>query len=245
MKKVALIDYGMGNLRSVANALRFLGADVSVVDDPRDLARAAAIILPGVGAFGDGMANLHKRGFVTALEQCVLANETPFLGICLGMQLLATTGLEHGRHQGLGWIPGIVERLPGKVGDNVVRVPHIGWNDAHFVPGARLLQGLGQSACYYFVHSYHLVAVDPSIVTATCEYGVSFAAIIEKRNIYGTQFHPEKSHRAGLALLRNFLQIGATERAEEAIDPCLAAQERTACAQRAVQDSSSYRQSCQ
>jgi imidazole glycerol-phosphate synthase subunit HisH len=205
---VGIIDYGMGNLRSVANAFRFVGAGVECVTDPAGLRHVDAIVLPGVGAFGDGIRNLHERGFVGPLAEEVLHKGKPFLGICLGMQLLATTGLEHGTFAGLGWIPGVVDRFPNATGEGPLRVPHIGWNDVRFVERGGLFDDLGESASFYFVHSYKVEPQDKGVVSGWCEYGVPFAASIRRGNIVATQFHPEKSHRAGLSLLRNFLRLG-------------------------------------
>lgn len=191
MSRVAVIDYGMGNVQSVVNALEFIGSSAVLTREPREIQSADRIILPGVGAFGDGMKNLRDFGLIPILEEEVLKKKKPFLGICLGLQLLGTTGLEYGRNQGLGWIPGLVDRLPS---ENGLRIPHIGWNDVKPLGGA-----------YYFVHSYHLVPEDKSVVTGWCEYGITFCAAIQKDNIWGAQFHPEKSHKDGLKYLRNFI----------------------------------------
>ena len=198
---VLVIDYSMGNLRSVSNALRAVGAAPVVSNDPADLAQAARIVLPGVGAFGDGMRNLRERGWVEPLEREVLQRGKPFLGLCVGMQLLAERGTEHGSHTGLGWIEGTVERLPS----DEVRVPHIGWNDVTVRDGARLYEGVEQPV-FYFVHSYALVPNDDRVVTGSCTYGIEFAASVEQGNVHATQYHPEKSQQAGLGVIRNFLQ---------------------------------------
>ena len=204
MKKIAIIDYGMGNLRSVANAFISLSATVSVARDPNDLAAADMIVLPGVGAFGDGMNNLRSRGWVGALDEEVRQKGKPFLGICLGMQLLATRGMEHGSHEGLNWISGTVERIA--CDDPSIRIPHIGWNDVLFTRNEKLYAGLGESQTFYFVHSYVLLPKDQSLTNGVTSYGVTFAASVETGNICATQFHPEKSHRAGLAVLKNFIE---------------------------------------
>lgn len=202
-----IIDYGMGNLRSVANAFEVLGCAVMISNTPADLRIANGIVLPGVGAFGDGMKNLHSAGWIDSLEEEVRQNRKPFLGICLGMQLLATTGTEYGVHKGLNWIPGIVEKIPSK--DPKIRVPHIGWNDVFFTKKDGLYTNMSDSQVFYFVHSYMLVPENPTVVSGFCSYGVDFAASIEFDNIFATQFHPEKSHKAGLAVLKNFLnQLG-------------------------------------
>lgn len=202
---VLIIDYGMGNLRSVANAFATLGCEATISNRPEDLHRAKRVVLPGVGAFGDGMHNLQTAGWVEVLEEEVRRGNKPFLGLCLGMQLLATTGLEHGTHEGLNWIPGVVERIPH--GDPGMRVPHIGWNDVHFMKKDRLYAGLGDSQVFYFVHSYILRPENPFVVSGICSYGIEFAASLEIDNVYATQFHPEKSHKAGIKLLMNFLDI--------------------------------------
>jgi len=201
--KVTIIDYGMGNLQSVINAFMAVGAKVTVTDCPQDLYNADRIVLPGVGAFGDGMKNLRDRGWIEVLKNEVLVKKKQFLGICLGMQLLATTGTEHGRHTGFGWIPGTVEKFP----DCRLPVPHIGWNDVYFTNKNSLFAGLGDAQVFYFVHSYVLRPEDPSVISGKCTYGIDFAASIESDNIFATQFHPEKSHKAGLAVLKNFLNI--------------------------------------
>jgi imidazole glycerol-phosphate synthase subunit HisH len=198
-----IIDYGMGNLRSVANAFEALGCAAMISNNPPDLQTAKGIVLPGVGAFGDGMKNLQDVGWIDALEREVIQQRKPFLGICLGMQLLATTSTEHGLHKGLNWIPGIVTRIPSE--DLNIRVPHIGWNDVRFINKEGLYAGLGDSQVFYFVHSYMLVPENPAIIGGVCSYGIDFPASVECDNIFATQFHPEKSHKAGLAVLKNFL----------------------------------------
>jgi len=204
---VAIIDYRMGNIRSVANAVEALGYESLVAAEPRHLVGASHLILPGVGAFGDGMRNLRAGGWVDALDEEVRRKGKPFLGICLGMQFLATTSTEHGTHAGLGWIPGEVRPLPA--GDPRFRVPHIGWDDVRPTRREGLFAGLGETEVFYFVHSYALAPDDSSLVSGACEYGVRFAAGVEIDNIWAVQFHPEKSQRAGLAVLRNFLETGA------------------------------------
>ncbi|HSI10802.1 MAG TPA: imidazole glycerol phosphate synthase subunit HisH [Chthoniobacter sp.] len=201
---IAIIDYGMGNLGSVANAFQVLGAEAKIVADPAALRDASGIVLPGVGAFGDGMRNLHERGFVEEMQAQVVEGGKPFLGLCLGLQLLGTTGFEHGTHAGLGWVPGVVDRLavPGDL-----RVPHIGWNDVRFVKTDGVYAGLGDKQVCYFVHSYAFQPEDRSVISGVCDYGVEFVASIACGNIHATQFHPEKSHKAGLAMLRNWSNL--------------------------------------
>lgn len=227
LKRVVIIDYGMGNVGSVKNALTFLGQEAVVSLNPEDLERATHLILPGVGAFADGMKNLNSTGLVTVLESEVLKRRKPILGLCLGMQLLASAGEEGGLHKGLGWIKGRVQRF--KVDGKLYKVPHVGWNDVYPVrsqtPGvsvdagvhrtsngvyprdrATLFQGV-KRPIFYFVHSYHLVPEDKSIIAAETEYGGKFVAAVEKDNIFGLQFHPEKSQQEGLKVLENFLNL--------------------------------------
>ncbi|MFN8533058.1 MAG: imidazole glycerol phosphate synthase subunit HisH [Dehalococcoidia bacterium] len=198
---IAVVDYGMGNLHSVRNAFDLIGADVAVTGDPVEILRAERIVLPGVGAFGECVKNLEGAGLRGVLEEAVLGRRTPWLGICLGRQVLATTGEEFGTHQGLGWVPGVVRRFD-EVG---LIVPHVGWNEIEPQVESPLFRRLGHAPCFYFVHSYRFVADDRRMVAATCEYGGSFAAAILYRNIFATQFHPEKSQDVGLRLLENFL----------------------------------------
>ncbi|MEA3210629.1 MAG: imidazole glycerol-phosphate synthase subunit HisH [Chthoniobacter sp.] len=198
---IAIIDYGMGNLSSVHNAFDALDCPSTIAAQPAQLREAAGIVLPGVGAFGDGMRNLRERGFIEELEKQVRDGGKPFLGLCLGLQLLATRGFEHGENAGLNWIPGVVERLQLPPG---LRVPHIGWNDVRFVKKDLLYTGLGEMHAFYFVHSFAFRPDDPRVVSGVCEYGGEFVASIEFENISATQFHPEKSHQHGLSVLRNW-----------------------------------------
>ncbi|MEH2199672.1 imidazole glycerol phosphate synthase subunit HisH [Nostoc sp.] len=202
--KVAIIDYGMGNLRSVANAFTSLNYPAFITKNPEDLSQASHIVLPGVGAFGDGIKNLQSAGWVNILEKEVIENGKPFLGICLGMQLLATAGTEHGFHKGLNWVSGTVKRLESN--ESCIRVPHIGWNDVHFLNNDYLYTGLGDFQVFYFVHSYVFYPEDISIVCGVTSHGLEFISSIHKGNIYATQFHPEKSQKAGLAVLKNFIK---------------------------------------
>ncbi|HET7568275.1 MAG TPA: imidazole glycerol phosphate synthase subunit HisH [Gaiellaceae bacterium] len=201
--RVSIVDYGMGNLRSVANAFAAVGGEPEIVTRAEQLAEAERIVLPGVGAFADGMRNLREGGWDEALEEEVRRKGKPFLGLCVGMQLLASVGLEHGETEGLGWVPGVCERLAN---GNGLRVPHIGWNDVEFTKPEGLYAGLEGSDSFYFVHSYVLRPEDGSVVSGVCDYGGPFAASIEAGNVRAAQFHPEKSHRAGLRMLANFLE---------------------------------------
>ena len=210
MNSVALIDYGSGNVHSAAGALNEaarragLAIRVDITADPAAIADAARILLPGVGHYADCAANLRARpGLVAALESAVLTRKTPFLGICVGMQLLADTGLEDGDTPGLGWIPGIVDHIAPGPG---LRVPHVGWNSLAIARPHALLTGLGPDPHAYFTHSYAFTPQDPADIAATTDYGTPFTSAVARGNIFGTQFHPEMSQRVGLQLLANFLQ---------------------------------------
>ncbi len=199
---IAVIDYGMGNLHSVRSALVMVGADdVVLTRDPAVLRASERIVLPGVGAFGECAKNLRASGIVEALEEEVMTKKKPMLGICVGMQVLATEGHEMGVHAGLGWIPGAVDPLPVKD----LPVPHVGWNEVIHDGTHPMLKGIKSGATLYFVHSYAFVPEDPSVVAATCDYGGAFTAAIARDNIFATQFHPEKSQQDGLRLLETFL----------------------------------------
>lgn len=194
----------MSNLRSVAKAFEAIGCQVRVSDDPRALARAERLVLPGDGAFAAGMEHLRGRGLLEPLREAVVERGVPFLGICLGMQLLARRGWEHGCWDGLNWIPAEVRPLDVR-GDGL-KVPHVGWDDVVPQPDSVLLADLPTPPAFYFIHSYHVACEDPSMVKGVCTYGVPMAAVLESHNIMATQFHPEKSQRAGLQLLRNFVE---------------------------------------
>jgi imidazole glycerol-phosphate synthase subunit HisH len=206
---IGIVDYGMGNLRSVVNALTFLGAECAIVADPSGLAAATHLILPGVGAFPDGMKALKDRGLVGPLMEEVFRKQKPFFGICLGMQLLADIGYEHGGTKGLGWVRGAVTRIVPPADDRSTRVPHIGWNDVRLATKVGMYAGLSDSAAFYFVHSYRLEPGDPGIVNGWCDHSGPFAASFQSGNIWATQYHPEKSHHSGLTVLRNFLRTEA------------------------------------
>jgi glutamine amidotransferase len=198
---IAVIDYGMGNLRSVLNALEAIDAEARLVATPEAAAEADRLILPGVGAFGDGMRNLRTRGFAEALPD-LLSGGRPLLGLCLGMQMLADASEEHGEHEGLGLVPGVVRRLRPPDG---LRVPHVGWNSVQPRNGSVLLgDDVAAEQTFYFVHSYHFIAERPEDVTGVSDYGTEVTAVVERGSVMGTQFHPEKSQRDGLALLRRF-----------------------------------------
>jgi glutamine amidotransferase len=210
--QAVIIDYGSGNLRSAAKAFERAaresgtGMAIRVSADPRDVAASSHIVLPGVGAFADCMRGVSAvPGMVEALDRAVHDEKKPFLGICVGMQLLASKGYEHGTHDGLGWLPGEVHRIEGE--RRGVKVPHMGWNELTVRdPAHPLLAGIGSGAHAYFVHSYHFEPEDPHDILATADYGGALVAVVARGNIAGTQFHPEKSQEAGLRLIANFLR---------------------------------------
>ena len=204
---IAVIDYGLCNVQSVCNALKLLGASPALIVEPKevDWDSIYGVILPGVGSFGDAMKNLRAAGWTEKIPEIVFNRKLPLLGICLGMQLLATKSYEHGEHAGLGVVAGVVNKLDPSQPN--IRIPHVGWNDVKLSLSSQLFSGLGEQQTFYFVHSYVLTPTDESIVAATCDYGFPFIAALESKNIFATQFHPEKSQRAGLAVLRNFYSI--------------------------------------
>lgn len=206
MTDVAIIDYGLCNLDSIARAVEECGGDPIVTDDPSDVRASELLILPGVGAFGKAMENLDGARLSDAIREKV-ADATPMLGICLGMQLLSESGTEFGDHRGLGLIPGTVRRLtPARDGE---RVPHIGWNELRRHRNEdRLLDGIDPSKDFYFVHSYYFDVADDRDLVATTPYCGGVAAVVNRGTVWGTQFHPEKSQKAGFAVLRNFLALG-------------------------------------
>lgn len=210
--RCVIIDYGSGNLRSVAKAFErvapdvgFIAADIVVSSDPEALASADHIVLPGVGAFGDCMAGLTGvDGLKEALFEAVQTKGRPFLGICVGMQLLADKGLEHGSYNGLGWIGGTVDAL--KPADDSLKIPHMGWNELNVTSDHPVFDGIETGTHMYFVHSYAFDVADKNHLAATTDYGGPVTAAVAKDTMIGTQFHPEKSQKDGLHLLTNFLR---------------------------------------
>ncbi len=200
---IAIIDYDAGNLKSVEKALLFLGQECVVTRDPETILGADKVILPGVGAFGDAMEKLHRFGLVDVIRQ-VTAAGTPFLGICLGLQLLFRSSDESPEVEGLGVLDGEIVSIPPKEG---YKIPHMGWNSLKIREGARLFQGIGQDPYVYFVHSYYLKADHPEDVAATTEYIVPIHASVEHGNVFACQFHPEKSGDIGLQILKNFCDL--------------------------------------
>jgi glutamine amidotransferase len=207
---IGVVDYGMGNLRSVGKALESLGFPVEVTGDASVLAGCRGLVLPGVGAFRDCMDNLRKGGLLPFLSDW-LASGRPFLGICLGLQLLFTESEEFGRHEGIGFLPGKVVRFPAGMteprpggGERRLKIPHMGWNRIDVTTDHPVLEGIPSGSCFYFVHSYYVVPDDPAVVAARSSYGVDFTAAVASGNRLAVQFHPEKSQSAGLRLLSNF-----------------------------------------
>lgn len=199
-----IIDYGMGNLGSVRRAFEECGASVVVSDKADDIKSASHVVLPGVGAFADGIANLKDNGWVTAIHEAVVTDKIPFLGICLGMQLIADKSFEGGEHAGLGLIPGEVKRFVPVANE---RVPHVGWNEIHPAAGVKIFEGVAAGTDVYFVHSFHFVPKNPSHVAATTPYCGKFVSAVASDNIFGVQFHPEKSAKTGFQIIRNFLAL--------------------------------------
>jgi glutamine amidotransferase len=201
MTMITIVDYKLNNLRSLENTLRRLGHEVCVTSNPEDVRNAAKLILPGVGAFGDGMRNLKELGLAEPFIDKVKAG-TPALGICLGMHLLFTESEEFGRHRGLDLLQGRVVRLPANL-----RVPHMGWNQLHLKKPDGLADGVPESSFVYFVHSYYVEPQSTEIILATTDYEMEFPAIVHAKNVWATQFHPEKSQHVGERLLDNFGRV--------------------------------------
>lgn len=201
---IAVIDYGVGNLFSLKSSLQAIGADAVVTRERDCILQADHVILPGVGAFGDAACKLKETGMFDVVKE-VAAKGTPILGICVGMQLLFDESLEFGRHEGLGLIPGTVDAIEPRIGADL-DVPHMGWNSLSFQKDSRLFADIPEHAFVYFVHSYAAFGCEP-YVSALTEYGIPLTAAVEKDNVYGTQFHPEKSGATGLSILKNFCSL--------------------------------------
>ena len=200
--KIILVDYGIGNLRSVRKTLERVGAAVIQTDDPKLLLSGDKVVLPGVGAFKDGMAGLQHRGMIPVLNQ-VVDQKIPLLGICLGMQVLFARSSEMGHSPGLGFVEGEVKKF-SMVG---LKIPHTGWNQLHFTASSPLFQGVKDDAYVYFNHSFYCSQTEPSSAIAHTDYGVVFTSAIQSGSIYGVQFHPEKSQETGLTILKNFVEL--------------------------------------
>lgn len=200
---IGIIDYDAGNIKSVEKALTFLGEEPVVSREPEVLLRADKVILPGVGSFGEAMENLHKYGLVSVIHEIVEKN-TPFLGICLGLQLLFESSEESPGVEGLGILKGKIVKIPSSPG---LKIPHMGWNSLHLQNNGRLFKDIPEQTYVYFVHSYYLQAEEPQIVKAVTDYSTCIHASVEKRNVFACQFHPEKSSRYGLKILENFAKL--------------------------------------
>jgi glutamine amidotransferase len=205
MSRIAIIDYQMGNLRSVQKGFEKVGHEATITSDPRELAAAEQIVLPGVGAFGDAIAELKRRDLIGPIKDAI-AEGKPFLGICLGLQLLFDVGYEGGEFEGLGILRGKCVRfeLPREL-----KVPHMGWNQGRFLKPAPILAGLASGTYFYFVHSYYVVPEDREVIAIETDYGHPFCAAVWQGNLFATQFHPEKSQADGLRILKNFAELKA------------------------------------
>ncbi len=202
LQLIAIIDYDSGNVRSVENAFKLIGVKTKVCRNWSDLNKASHIVLPGVGAFANGMNQLKSLGLIDSLEKLVLQKGVPFLGICVGHQMLANYGYEFEKTEGMGWIDGKVEKVDKR--NSGIRLPHVGWNDVSVTQSTPLFFDMPIDPCFYFVHSYHFIPDNNARVTSVCQYGSKVTASVQKDNIFGVQFHPEKSQSAGLLLLKNF-----------------------------------------
>lgn len=201
---IAIVEYGMGNVRSLRNAFEYIGEDVIVTAAPAALDDADRIVLPGVGAFGDAMGAIAERGLEPVLQRQARELNKPVLGVCLGMQLIARSSVEHGEHRGLGWIDADIRRLEVP---RPLKVPHVGWNTISFDPTDPLFHSIKTGeANFYFVHSFHMVCHNPADLIATADYGIAVTAVVRSGNVTATQFHPEKSQDNGLTLLRNWVE---------------------------------------
>ena len=201
---IGIIDYGLGNLTSVAGAVEKVGFEHKISGEAAVLGECGKLILPGVGAFGDGMRNLRERNLVEPLTELVMKAGKPILGICLGFQLLAKKSEEFGDHEGLGWIDAQVTGL--KPDDKTLRIPHVGWNELYQSADSILFDDVPDESLFYYVHTYKMEPADLSIRIGECDYGGRFTAAVQSGSVFGTQFHPEKSQLHGLTLLRNFLE---------------------------------------
>ena len=200
---IQIVDYGMGNLRSVQKAFERLSVPAQICTSPRDLKGCEKLVLPGVGAFRDAIAELRRQEFVAPIKEHVAAGR-PFLGICLGLQLLFDVSYEDGTWQGLGIVAGEVERFPETDG---LKVPHMGWNRVEPMAECPLLAGIPRDSYFYFVHSYYVVPRDEGVIAGRTDYGQTFTSVLQRGNTFATQFHPEKSQQFGLRLLKNFAEL--------------------------------------
>jgi glutamine amidotransferase len=206
MTVVSVVDYGVGNMRSVINALESIGAQAELVSDPAALRKSGKLLLPGVGSYRTAMEQFQASGLAEVLMERVTQDQIPLLGICVGMQLLADHGLEDGGAPGLGLVPGVIDKFDADLMKaNGLKVPHVGFNTVRPRPGSLLFKGMGEAIDVYFTHSFRLASTKPGHIGALCTYGVDFVAAVEHEHVVATQFHPEKSQANGLAILRNFM----------------------------------------
>jgi len=203
---ITIVDYGLGNIAAFLNVYKRLNIEATVARSEDDILRATHLILPGVGSFDHAMQRLDATGMCDALTDQVVAHEVPVLGVCVGMQMLASTS-DEGQEKGLGWIDGSVKRMQPIELSAKLPLPHMGWNDVEPVAGNSLFKGLETGARFYFLHSYHLQCDRSADIGASTIYGIEFSCAVRKRNIYGVQFHPEKSHQFGSRLLKNFAEL--------------------------------------
>ena len=206
MNKLIIVDYKVGNIGSIVNMFKRIGVNAILSSDENEILSADKLLLPGVGSFDNGMKNLKASGLIKVLNKKVIEEKTPILGICLGMQLLMDSS-DEGKEEGLGWISGEVKKFNFAMNEEKLKVPHMGWNIARPMKKDSLFKGFSEEARFYFVHSYHAVCDNKDNVLANTHYGYDFASSISKDNIYGAQFHPEKSHKFGMKLLQNFMEL--------------------------------------
>lgn len=203
---IGVVDYGVGNVLAFANMYKRMNIPSRIVGNAQELSEVDRLILPGVGSFDFAMSKLNESGLRKGLDQFVLAEKKPVLGICVGMQMLAGSS-DEGQLPGLGWIPGTVKKFSPEESATAIRLPHMGWNNFTISQETHLLAALGKDAWFYFLHSYYFECLEPVNELASCDYGIRFSCVINKKNIFGVQFHPEKSHDYGAKLLRNFSEI--------------------------------------
>ena len=202
--KISIIDYGLGNLYSVLGAVCKIGYEAKITNDASEIKTSDKLILPGVGAYADGMRNIKNLNLLEPLDEFVNIKKKPILGICLGFQLFAQESFEFGHHKGLGWIDASVERF--SLEDKKIRIPHVGWNNFIKYRNNVLWDGIPSDTVFYYVHSYHVNCKNEKIITAKCSHGIKFVSAIQQQNIFGTQFHPEKSQFYGLEVIKNFIE---------------------------------------
>ncbi|MBN2881016.1 imidazole glycerol phosphate synthase subunit HisH [Candidatus Woesearchaeota archaeon] len=201
---ITIIDYGMGNLGSIKNMIEKLGGEAEITSDVEIIKNATKLILPGVGSFDSGMTNLKSLGLIDVLNKKVLVEKTPILGICLGMQLISKSS-EEGILPGLCWID--AQTIKFKLDDKSLKIPHMGWNYIKIEKDTKLFSDALENSRFYFVHSYHVVCNDKNDILTTTEYGINFVSAVNRENIYATQFHPEKSHKFGMKIMKNFIEL--------------------------------------